>query len=316
LTRTFGLDIGGTKILGVALDAVEPRTVLAEHRLATPVGRDEMLVALTATVEALRAEVGGPADAVGVGIPGLVDPSGVLQFAPHLPGIVGEPIAEGLAARIGSPVVADNDANCAALAEHRAGAAEGVHDALIVTLGTGIGTGIIVGGRLLEGAAGFAGEAGHMVVDADGPPCPCGRRGCWERFASGSGLSRLARDAAVAGRIDGVVDLAGGDAELVRGEHVTAAARAGDGAALAVVGELAEWIARGLGNLANILDPGIIVLGGGVMGAADLLLDPVRAAFAERVMAADRRPAIPIVAATLGERAGAIGAALLPTVAG
>jgi glucokinase len=316
LTRTFGLDIGGTKILGVALDASEPHLVLAEHRLATPVGRDELLVALTAAVDALRAEVGGPASAVGVGIPGLVDPSGVLQFAPHLPGIVGEPIADGLAARIGMPVVADNDANCAALAEHRAGAAEGVHDALIVTLGTGIGTGIIVGGRLLEGASGFAGEAGHMVVDADGPPCPCGRRGCWERFASGSGLSRLARDAAVAGRIDGVVDLAGGDAELVRGEHVTAAARAGDRAALAVVGELAEWIARGLGNLANILDPGVIVLGGGVMGAADLLLGPVRVAFAERVMAAERRPAIPIVAATLGERAGAIGAALLPAVTG
>ena len=310
---TFGLDIGGTKVLGVAIDG-DPHHVLAERRVPTPVGSDELLDALAATVDALRSTVGGPPAAVGVGIPGLVDHDGVLHFAPHLPGIVGEPVAARLAERIGVPVVADNDGNCAALGEQRAGAAEGHRDALVVTFGTGIGAGIVVGGRLVEGAAGFAGEPGHMVVEAAGPPCPCGRRGCWERFASGTGLSRLARDAAVAGRIDEVVELAGGDPEQVRGEHVTAAARDGDPGALGVVGELAEWIGRGLANLANLLDPGIIVLGGGLMSASDLLLDPVRAAFHDRVMAADLRPPIPIVAAALGERAGAIGAALLPSV--
>lgn len=130
-------------------------------------------------------------------------------------------------------------------------------------------------------------------------------------YASGTGLSRLARDAALAGRIDAVVELAGGEHEGVRGEHVTQAARAGDVGALAVVEELAAWIAVGLGNLANVFDPAVIVLGGGLVDAADLLLDPVRARFDAEVMAADRRPEIPIVPAQLGERAGAIGAALL-----
>ena len=120
------------------------------------------------------------------------------------------------------PSIVDNDANCHAVAEHAAGAAVGVDETLVVTLGTGIGAGIITGGRLLHGANGFAGEPGHMVVDPNGPPCPCGKRGCWERFASGTGLGRLARDAASGGRLDAAVALAGGDPEAVRGEHVTA----------------------------------------------------------------------------------------------
>ncbi len=183
----------------------------------------------------------------------------------------------------------------------------------MVTLGTGIGAGIISGGVLFEGEAGLAGEPGHMVVDPSGPPCPCGRRGCWEMFASGTGLSRLARDAAHAQRIDAAVELAGGDPEDVRGEHVTQAARSGDEGSLAVLGELAQWIALGLANLANLLDPKVIVLGGGLVDAADLLIDPVRACFEELLMASAHRPPISIVAAELGDRAGAIGAALLHT---
>ena len=144
----------------------------------------------------------------------------------------------------------------------------------MVTLGTGIGAGIITSGRLLHGAQGFAGEPGHMVVDPNGPPCPCGKRGCWERFASGSGLGRLARDAASGGRLDAAVALAGGDPEAVRGEHVTASARAGDVESQAVLDELARWIALGLANLVNVLDPALIVIGGGLVEAADLLLPP------------------------------------------
>jgi glucokinase len=312
LTLSFGLDIGGTKILGVVLDQEDPRRVLAERRVPTPAGADELLAALVESVTALTGSVGRPAS-VGVGIPGLVDHQGVLHFGPHLPGIIDFPIADRLAEAVGVAVVADNDANCAALAEQRVGAAFGVDDALVVTFGTGIGAGVVVGGRLLEGAAGFAGEVGHMVVEAAGPPCPCGRRGCWERFASGTGLSRLARDAALAGQMELVVEMAGGDPEEVRGEHVTDAARQGDPGALDVLAEFAEWVARGLANLANVLDPGVIVLGGGVVGAADLLLDRVRETFSERLMASERRPVIPIVPAALGARAGAIGAALLPT---
>jgi glucokinase len=306
-----GLDVGGTKVLGVAVDLAEPTVVLAEERIPTPSGSDGLMDALAELAGRLDGAAGRAA-AVGVGVPGLVDHHGVLRTGPHLPGIRGLPIADLLAGRLGRPVAVDNDANCHALAEARVGAVRGARDALVVTFGTGIGAGIIVRGSLLEGASGFAGEAGHMVVDPLGPPCPCGRRGCWERLASGSGLSRLARDAAYAGRIDDVIALAGGDPEAVRGEHVTEAARAGSDGALEVIDELARWIARGLANLANVLDPGVIVLGGGLIGAADLLLEPVRDAFAVRVIAGELRPEIPIVAAALGERAGAIGAALLP----
>ncbi len=150
----------------------------------------------------------------------------------------------------------------------------------MVTLGTGIGGGAVVGGRLMLGAHGFAGEIGHMVLDPHGPPCPCGKRGCWERFASGTGLGRLAREAAQAGRLDEVVRLAGGDPEAVRGEHVTAAALAGDPGALEVMDTFAWWLALGLANLANALDPSVIVLGGGVIAAHAAVMGPVRRAFA------------------------------------
>ena len=150
-----------------------------------------------------------------------------------------------------------------------------------------------------------------MVVDPNGPPCPCGKRGCWERFASGTGLGRLARDAASGGRLDAAVALAGGDPEAVRGEHVTASARAGDAESQAVLDSFARWIALGLANLVNVLDPSVIVIGGGLVEAADLLLPEVRARFAALVLAGEHRPIVPIVPAVLGERAGAIGAALL-----
>ncbi len=150
---------------------------------------------------------------------------------------------------------------------------------VLVTLGTGIGGGLIVGDELVRGAAGFAGEPGHMVVDPNGPPCPCGRRGCWERYASGSGLGRLGREAAEAGRAGAVVALAGGDPEAVRGEHVTAAAAGGDPEALAVMADFAWWVALGMANLVNLLDPEVVIIGGGLAEAGELLLGPTRAAF-------------------------------------
>jgi glucokinase len=197
------------------------------------------------------------------------------------------------------------------VAEHRGGAAAGVQHAVVITLGTGIGGGLIVDGALVRGAHGFAGEPGHMVIDPNGPPCPCGQRGCWEQFASGHGLARLARSAALGGRLAAAVEQAGGDPELVRGEHVTAAARAGDADALAVLDELADWIAVGLANLVNIFDPELVVIGGGLVDAADLLLPRAEALVHQRVLAGARRPLVPVVPALLGERAGAIGVALL-----
>jgi glucokinase len=220
-------------------------------------------------------------------------------------------IAGLLADRLGLRVVADNDATCAAVAEWVLGAAAGASDALVVTLGTGIGGGLVCDGRVMRGTNGFAGEIGHMVVDPSGPLCTCGKRGCWERFASGSGLARLAREAAHAGRLSSVVHLAGDDPEAVRGEHVTAAAAAGDGEAQAVLDELGWWIALGLSNLALILDPEVIVLGGGLVDSLALVLGVVRSTLVTMLEPGRSRPEVRVVPAALGERAGAIGAALV-----
>jgi glucokinase len=169
----------------------------------------------------------------------------------------------------------------------------------------------VAGGTLMRGANGFAGEIGHMVVDPAGPDCPCGQRGCWERYASGGGLGRLAQHAVARGQATQVLALAGGDPTLVRGEHVTAAAAGGDAEARAVLAELGWWVALGLVNLANAFDPQAFVLGGGLVEAGDLLLAPVRASFDGLLAGAAYRPPVAIVPATLGEHAGAIGAACL-----
>ena len=323
-SSSFGVDIGGTKILAVALS--ETDEVLTEARTATP--RDaldpgdlsareigvEVADAVAQVVEELADEVGAPR-AVGVGVPGMLDGRGVLRFAPNLPGAAGADLRSLLRAqRLGASVVVENDANCAAVSEHRLGAAKDVQDFLMVTLGTGIGGAFFSGGRLRVGANRFAGEIGHMVVDPSGPPCPCGGRGCWERFASGAGLGRLAREAAHAGRLHVVLEAAGGDPELVRAEHVTAAARDGDPGALAVLEELSWWVALGLANLTAISDPGRIVVGGGLVEIGELLLEPARRAYGGLVEGGSARPPLDLVPAAFGERAGAVGAALLARV--
>jgi glucokinase len=318
----FGVDIGGTKVLGLALDATD--RIVAEARVPTPTGRDQrepdgaaVVTAIAEVVAQLDQAVGtapeaaGDAPPVGVGAPGMLDRQGRLRFSPNLPQahgvdwrlVVGERLPE-------RPIVIENDANLAVLAEHRLGAARGYRHVLMVTLGTGIGGGLVVDGRVEAGGHGFAGEVGHMVVDPAGPPCPCGRRGCWERYASGGGLGLLAREAALAGKLPGVVAQAGGDPEGVRGEDVTAAALAGDDDAQQVLEQVGWWVGFGLANLACVLDPECFVLGGGLVGAGDLLLDATRRSFAELVEGGATRPATAIVTAAFGERSGAVGAAL------
>lgn len=309
---TIGVDIGGTKCLGVVVD--REGTVLAEHRVATPRAGPELVGAVAAVVGELdRRAPGGPGIAVGVGAPGLVDGEGILRFTPNLPGVVELRLLDmlGSGPLAGRRVVVDNDATCAVWAEFLLGAAAGVPEVVMATIGTGIGGGLVSGGRLLRGGHGFAGEVGHMVVDPRGPRCPCGQRGCWERYASGSGLGWMGREAAQAGTTARTVELAGGDPEAVRGEHVTLAAAQGDEGARAVMARFAWWLALGLANLANVVDPELIVVGGGMVEAGPVLLDPARAAFASLLEGGRHRPGIPLVAARLGQRAGAIGAALL-----
>lgn len=321
-----GVDVGGTKILGVALSA--DGTVMAELRAATPQrstapaegpvaapmaggegDRAAVVDAIALLVRDLQRDHGpGP---VGLGIPGMLDRTGTLRFSPNLPAAAGGDVAVALSERLGgAPVHVDNDANCAALAELAMGAARGTQVALMVTLGTGIGGAVIMDGAIQRGAHGLAGEVGHMVVDPSGPPCPCGGRGCWERYASGAGLARLAREAALAGSLFEAVALAGGDPELVRGEHVARAAADGDAGALAVMETLGWWVALGLANLVAVLDPERIVIGGGLAAVGEMLFAPVRRLFSELVEGGPHHPEVPIVPAQLGERAGAVGAAL------
>jgi glucokinase len=258
----------------------------------------------------------GPVPRLGIAAAGLVTRDGVLRAGPNLPGITELALREVLAERLGHDVVVENDGTCACYAEWRAGAGRGVGDMAMITLGTGIGAGFVLGGALQRGTQGFAGEPGHMVVDPNGRLCVCGQRGCWERYASGSGLTALGREAAEAGTLEVVLASAGGDPQAVRGEDVEAAARAGDPQALAVIDGFAWWVALGLVNVTNLVDPEVIVLGGGVGAALDIVLEPVRHHVGALIYSASHRRLPSIVPAALGERAGAVGAALLAASTG
>lgn len=310
-SRRVGIDVGGTKAQGVAIDL--DGQVIETAQRPTPRG-DHSLPALIDVLVDL-ADLLEHEGSIGVGVPGLVTRSGVLRAAPNLDGVADFAVAELLSERMGSEVHVDNDATCATAAEWLLGAGVGTGHMMLVTLGTGIGGGVVAGGALQRGANGFAGEFGHMVIDPSGPLCPCGRRGCWERYASGSGLAMLARDAATGHRLHDVVRHAGGDPQDVRGEHVQAAARDGDRAALAVIDDFARWVALGLSNLTNVLDPELFVLGGGLAAGADLYLDPIRRWFGELLYQPHLRPMPRIEFAHHGHLAGAVGAALLPELA-
>ncbi len=306
--RRVGIDVGGTKAQGIVLDPED--RVVAQARRETPRGR-RSLDSLVARVAELAEEL-EPDGPVGVGVPGLVGRDGVLHAAPNLDGVAHFEVQQRLRERLEREVSVDSDGTNSALGEWQLGAGRGATDMVLVTLGTGIGGGLVMGDRLQRGRNGFAGEIGHMVVDRDGPRCPCGRQGCWERYASGSGLARLAQEATAARRLTSLVDDVGGDPADVRGEHVMAAARAGDRDALDVVEEFAGWVALGLSNLANALDPQMFVLGGGLAEGADLYLDPIRRHFPDFLYQPDLRPLPEIRFAEWGPLAGAVGAALLP----
>ena len=311
MTVRVGLDVGGTKVLGVALD--DMGVVIAEGRRDTPRGDDSLAPLIDTLVELARSL--GVERSLGIGVPGLVTRDGVLRAAPNLDGVADFDVGGSMAKRLGHPVAVDNDATCATVAEWQQGAATGTENMMLVTLGTGIGGGVVANGVLQRGANGFAGEFGHMVVHPDGPRCPCGRRGCWERYASGSGLAMLAREAATGKRLEAVVERAGGDPQNVRGEHVQAAAREGDEEALAVIDDFGRWVALGLSNLTNAFDPEMFVLGGGLAAGAELYLDPIVAWYGELLYQPNLRPLPRIEFARWGPLAGAVGAALLPGIA-
>ena len=303
---TIGVDLGATNVRVAVVDRTGG--IRAELRDHTGEDGSEVVPTTTALVRKLRDEFPG-VTAVGVGAAGLVDRDGDVQYAPNIPAFRRTPLREALQRAIGLPVVVDNDANAAAWGEIVHGAAHGALYALMVTLGSGIGGGIIARGRVIRGAHGFAAEIGHFQIDPDGPMCACGERGHWEAFASGHALGRIGRVWAAAGRAPGVVARAGGDPDAVTGVHVGDSAQAGEPDGRALLDEYAELVAVGLAGLANILDPERIVISGGLVELGDTLLRPVRDAFERRIEGAEYRPRIDIVPAALGEHAGVIGAA-------
>lgn len=305
--QAIGVDVGGSKILAVrtAWDG----GILDRAAVATPA--DDQEATMAAMIDAARSLVTADVLAVGVGAAGMVDvANGVLRYAPNL-AWRDLPIAERMGAALGMPCQLDNDANVAAYAEFRFGAGRGYRYVLLVTVGTGIGGGIIVDGRMFRGAHGFAAEIGHIVVEPLGPVCGCGNHGCWETVASGSAIGRLGRDAAREGPGSVLARLAGGDPDGVTGATVTRAGLDGDPTAIGILGEVGTRLGVGIAGLVNILDPQVVVVGGGAIAAGDLLLEPARAAYHDTVEGPAWRPSVPIVAAQLGPDAGAVGAAAL-----
>jgi glucokinase len=303
---TVGLDIGGTKVLGVLLDAAG--NVLREERQLSPHAGVDALVATAAAIVEELAEPGVP---VGVGAAGLVNHQGHVLYSPNLPSVRDAPLAEALHAATRHPLVVDNDANVAARGEVAYGAANGVQHALLVTLGTGIGGGMLLNGQLYRGAHGFGAEIGHITVERDGPLCACGELGHWEAIASGTALGRMARELVAGGAGAQILAAAGGAIDTITGVHVEETARAGDVEAQALLARYADNVSIGLAALANVLDPELIVIAGGLVELGPLLFDPLVASFMRHVEGAAYRPKIPIVPAQLGERAGAVGAAVL-----
>ncbi len=288
MTR-IGVDMGGTKCAGLLLD--NDGTVLSQTSQPTPVGGDAVVDTIAGVVEQLLEDAPSLPTAIGVGVPGLVTSDGSMRYAPHLFGVVEVSLQHVLAKRFGQPVKVMNDNTAAAWAEHRLGAGRGFANLVYIGLGTGIGGAMVVNGNLVGGEHGFAGELGHITVDRNGEMCVCGRRGCWELYASGSGLARLA------GR---------------SGETVTEAGRNGDQRALGLLKRFAADVSIGLADVINIFDPGCIVIGGGVMDPPEPLFGLVLEALATCLGDSAQHRTLPTLRpAQLGKHAGAIGAAIL-----
>ena len=309
MALAIGVDVGGTKVAAGVVD--DDGVVLARARRPTPSGSTEHIEdVISDIVQELRSSYGDVV-AVGIGAAGWVSADrGTVVYAPNL-AWRDEPLRERVSRRVEVAVVVENDANAAAWAEHRFGAARGVADVVLVTSGTGIGTGLVLAGALYRGGYGMAGEAGHMTVVPNGLPCGCGQRGCWEQYASGNALVRLAqrRAAGSPDRAALLLELAGGDPTAITGVMVTDAAQRGDEVARACFDEVGRALGAGLADLAAVLDPAMFVVGGGVADAGDLLIAPARAVYAEHLAGAFHRPVAPIEAAVLGNDAGLVGAA-------
>ena len=311
MTYTIGIDVGGTKVLGGVVDA--SGNILLEARRETP---HEGGTALTSTIADVARELmdAYSVGSIGISAAGFVSSDRkTMLAAPNIAGWNGVDLDAELTALIGLPVVIENDANAAAWGEAAFGAGRGHDHLLIVTVGTGIGGGIVVNGNLYRGGFGTAAEIGHMRVVPEGHLCGCGARGCFEQYASGSALMRHAREAisATPELARNLLSLGDGTVYGLTGKHVTEAAHAGDAVALAAFNTTAQYLGAGIAALSVILDPTRIVIGGGVVDAGEILLEPTRQSLIRHMPFAGRHPYPDIVPAQLGNKAGLVGVANL-----
>jgi len=309
MALTIGVDVGGTKVAAGVVD--KGGRILEKVRRPTPSTNPHETAEVIAEVVGLLRDKYEDVVAVGLGAAGFVDETrSTVLFAPNL-AWRNEPIKEKVEAKVGLPIVVENDANAMAWGEARFGAGRGEDFLVCVTLGTGIGGGIISHGNLYRGRFGIGAEFGHFRVVPEGRRCGCGNRGCWEQYASGNALVHEARDLArvapaMAGRL---LELGGGVPEGITGPVVTQAAREGDQAALECFRTVAKWTGQGLADLAAILDPGAFIIGGGLSDAGDLLIHSIRESFAEVLTGRGHRTMADIRIAELGADAGIVGAA-------
>ncbi|MFB4315670.1 ROK family glucokinase [Actinomadura sp. 21ATH] len=314
MTLTIGVDVGGTKVAAGVVD--DRGRILEQVRRPTPSTDPEETASVIAEVVDLLKGKYADVVAVGLGSAGFVDQTrSTVLFAPNL-AWRDEPIKKKVESLVGLPVVVENDGNATAWGEARFGAGRDHDFIVLITLGTGIGGGIIIGGELYRGRFGIGAEVGHFRVVPDGRRCGCGNRGCWEQYASGNALVHEARELArvapaMAGRL---LELGDGRPEGISGPEVSQAAREGDPAALECFRTVAQWAGQGMADLTAILDPGAFIIGGGLSDAGDLILEPARTAFANALTGRGHRPLPDIRIAELGSAAGIVGAADLARI--
>lgn len=309
MAYSIGVDVGGTKVLGGVVN--EHGTVLAHARRDTPRQGGPALTQAIADV-ALELMKDYQVESVGISAAGFVSSDRKTMLAtPNIAGWNGVNLDKELGTLIGLPLVIENDANSAAWGEARFGAGINEQHLMMLTIGTGIGGGVVVNGQLYRGAFGIAAEFGHMRVVPDGHLCGCGARGCFEQYASGNALLRHAREAISASPEVARNLLALGDGTVagLTGKHITDAARQGDAVALAAFNTTAQWLGAGIASLSVILDPACVVIGGGVIDAGEILLAPTREAVERNMPFAGKHPSPRIIAAELGNEAGLVGAA-------
>ena len=308
-----GVDLGGTQIRAALADGegnILRRTsclTLAEE------GQELVIARIKAAIrEVMGSTARGQVQGIGIVAPGPSDPwKGVIMEAPNLPGWENVPLKRLMEEEFGLPVLVGNDANLAALAEQRFGAGQGVADLIYITVSTGIGGGVIADNKLLLGAQGFAAEVGHQTIEAHGPHCNCGNVGCLEALAAGPAIARRARELIRGGAETAITDLVGGDLDKITAREVNQAAQAGDPVAIEIFRQAGFYIGVGIVNLLHLFNPSLIVIGGSVTKAGDLLFEPIRATVRERAMASYYWENTPIMPAVLGDDVALLGAVAL-----